>query len=482
MRLKLTALVLLAAFLRSAGQTSYPHANINLLGFIDPETQTGPYLRKYSGCWGWYQDSTTKSGTLKVVSKKEYALVGSSTGTYFIDISSPATPTVCDYVPGKTGCTWRELKNYKNYCYVVSDDAKPNRFQIIDMQYLPDSVHVVHDDSVYFERAHTVWIDGNKMYCGGVTSSVGVLSNMKVYSLTTPTAPVLLRTLSDDYPSISYVHDMFVRNDTVYASAANQGLQVYHLLSNNTFTALGSLTTYTEQGYNHSSSITQNGKNLVFCDESPTGLSIKVADVSNLNNITISSLCKPNSNPEMVPHNPYVKGNKWAFVSCYQDGLNLYDISNPTAPVLAGYFDTYPQGGSNMSNNYGSSSYYGNWGAYPFFPSNLILACDMQNGVFILEANALVGVNENKIETKLNVFPNPAGNRLQINVMNSKANSYNFEIKNMLGQVVWNEHETASTGTTWSKSVDVSHIENGIYLISVSSGDKNFQQKIVISR
>ena len=34
------------------------------------------------------------------------------------------------------------------------------------MQYLPDSVHVVHNGTTYFERSHTLFIDQDKMYCG----------------------------------------------------------------------------------------------------------------------------------------------------------------------------------------------------------------------------------------------------------------------------------------------------------------------------
>jgi choice-of-anchor B domain-containing protein len=372
------AFSLLSGFL--SAQITYPSLNMTKIGFIDPETVMGVDNIKYSGCWGW--DQTSKN--------KAYAIVGSSTGTYFIDITAPATPTVCDYVKGKhtSPCIWREIQTYQNFAYVVSDDGAPNSFQIIDMQYLPDSVHVVYDGKSYFERAHQLYVAGNKLYVAGITFSNSATANMRVYSLATPTAPALLRTLSQDYPSISYVHDMYVRTDTVFAHCGNQGLYVYKFTSGNTFSVLGSLTGYADAGYNHSSSLTKDGKTLIFCDEVPTGLRIKSADVSNLSNISVSALFRPNTNSQFVGHNPYVVGNKYAFISCYEDGLNLYDISSPSSPTLIAYFDTYPQGGANFGNNYGSGSYNGNWGAYPYFKSGLILACDMQNGIFILGANA----------------------------------------------------------------------------------------------
>jgi choice-of-anchor B domain-containing protein len=473
MKIKFTFFAfLLCAFI--SAQT-YPSLNMTLLSKMDPNgDNTGNDGRKYSGCWGWVQTSKNK----------EYALVGASSKTYFIDITNPLLPVICDSVDNaRTGCTWRELKTYQNYCYIVSDDAAPNTFQIIDMQYLPDSVHVVHDGTTYFERGHTVWVDGDKLYVGGVTSTTPTLYNMQVYSLATPSVPLLLRTLSDDYPSINYVHDMFVRNDTVYASAGNQGLYVYKFnTATNTFTQLGSFTGYPEAGYNHASSLTKNGKTLVFCDEVPTGVSIKLADVSNLSNIVMSSTVEPNSNTEMVAHNPYVIGNELAFVSCYQDGLIVYDITNPNAPYITGYFDTHPQGGANAGNNYGSTSYRGNWGAYPYLPSKVVIALDMQNGIFFLKSDAL-GVKENINVLNANIYPNPAKNNLNIMFTDPSAKNYAIEITNVLGQIVYNEKNLndCSFPVTF-KTINLSGLESGSYLVSIKADEKQYQKKIIIAK
>jgi hypothetical protein len=257
--------------------------------------------------------------------------------------------------------------------------------------------------------------------------------------------------------------------------------------SGNTFTQLGSLTGYTEAGYNHSSYITTNRQTLVFCDEAPTGLSIKVANVSNLNNITLSALVKPNTNPDFVGHNPYVLGNNFAFVSSYQDGLLLYNISNPNSPVLAGYFDTYPQGGANFGNNYGSSSYRGNWGAYPFLPSGLIIACDMQNGAFFLQANSViggaVGINEKTNSFNANVYPNPAHHNFTISFIKPESKTYALKITNVLGQIVYKEESLndCSFPVTY-KTIDASGFESGTYMLSIKAGEKQFQQKIIITK
>lgn len=473
---KLLTLALMFTMVNMKSQ-SYAAQNFTMISMINPETATFSAVspqQKYSGCYGWYQSSKNK----------EYAIVGSVKGTYFIDITAPATPTVCDYVAGKCTSAWREIQTYQNYAYIVSDVYTPNSMQIIDMSYLPDSVHVVYDAKTYFENAHTVFIDGNKMYCGGITYSTSAGSSMNVYSLAIPTAPTLIRKLDQDYASISYVHDMFVRNDTVFASCGNQGLHVYKLTGSNTFTALGSLTTYAQSGYNHSSYLTPNGQYLMFCDEVPTGLSIKSANVSNLSNISVVANFSPTTNSNYVAHNPYILGNKWLFVSCYQDGIYLYDISNPSAPVLSGFFDTFPQGGISNSNNYGSTSYKGNWGAYVWLPSGTIIAGDMQNGAFFLKSG-LVSTDIGKTaEEKMwaVVFPNPASTFIQVNLGNNTWNSYTIEIKNMLGQVVLKENENGISGSSFTKRTDITTLSNGVYLVTLTSGDRMIQQKITIAK
>lgn len=452
-----------------AGQVSYPKFNIELLSLITPNFGV-PSVdnRFYSGCWGWYQ--ATKN--------KEYAICGASNGTYFIDVSTPASPSVCAYVPGRYASTWREMKTYQNYCYIVGDDSGNNKFQIVDMQYLPDSVHIVYEGkNEYFERGHTIYIDKDKMYVGSVTSSQGY-SGMNVYSLATPTAPLLLRKLMDDVPIniIPGVHDMFVRNDTVYASCGNSGLYVLKFnTATNTFSILGSFVGYTEAGYNHSSWLTRDGKHLIFCDEVPDRLPIHFVNVENLSNIQPVQIFRPWTNT--TAHNPYILNN-FAIVSCYQDGLFIYDISQPGNAVVSGYFDTHPQGGESVGDYFGAP-YRGNWGAYPFLPSGILIAQDMQNGVFILDPTAAysnpVGLNAQETEMdRFIVYPNPATGSLNIHTGFKK--SWQLSLSDPLGREVYR-----TTFEEMDVRIDTRHIANGSYLLRVGDGNKVLIKKLIIN-
>ncbi len=465
---KLFSTLSLFLFIHAEAQL-FSNYNIQLLSLIDPDTSVipSPVGNRYSGCWGWFQSNKNK----------EYAISGSKSGTYFVDVTNPSTPSVSAFVPGKKGCTWREMKTYKNYCYIISSDSKPNRFQIVDMQYLPDSVKIIHDSNILFEVGHTIWIDNDKMYIGLTTFQNGY-SPLTVWSLATPTAPVLLQRVETQISNniIHDAHDMFARNDTIYVSAGWQGLAILkHTQPRDTLIQIGSYTGYPFAGYNHSSMITQNGKYLMFCDEVPSSLPIHMVDIQNMQNI--QPIVNFHPAPNTTPHNPYIKGNNFAIVSCYQDGLFIYDISQPNKINTVGYFDTYPQGGQNV-NNYGQGAYAGNWGAYPYLPSGIILANDMQNGLFVLNAAAAftttvkypvnaVSVNEIAInENKIRVYPNPAQNRLAFNLPNSlqfknvKVECYDMTEKLVLENDIFDAQETV-------QNINISSLNNGIYFLKL---------------
>ncbi len=464
---RLFLLLFLLPFVTAVGQI-YNSQNIDLIARISPDTSatTGSNVNKYSGCWGWFQ----------AAKNKEYAISGGRNGTYFIDITNPATPSVSAYVKGVSQeCTWREVKTYQNYCYIASDVCKPNAFQIVDMQYLPDSVVVIHSDTTFFTLGHTLWIDQDKLYVASTTFGSGNnKSPLSVWSLADPEDPQLLRRIEQD-DAVNEVHDMYVRNDTVYASAGYQGLRIY-TFHGDTFVQLGSYNGYNgENTYNHSSFLTDNGKYLVFCDEVPSGLPIHLVDVGNFENIQPVSKWHPAA--KTTPHNPYVIGNKWVVVSSYQDGLFIYDISLAPTIGLSGYFDTYHQGGDNTG-NYGPDTYRGNWGAYPYLPSGIIIANDMQNGVFLLDAADafnvvhVVGLHDKEKTTNTKVFPNPVHGELHIDL--AAGTKAHVELRNLLGVLV------SEINVSGSGSINTKDLAPGTYLLRISSEDAETVRKIII--
>ena len=443
--------------------------NVSLLSVLNPFTGTvgiGSDGRKYSGCWGYTHPQTNE----------EFAILGSCIGTHFINITNPGTPTVSAFVPGRPSSSWREIKTYQNYCYVISDDPSPNRFQIIDISSLPNSVSLVYDGTDLFERAHTLFVEGDKLYVASITSTAGAsYSSMNVYSLQNPLQPVLLRKLNQDYPFIPGVHDMFVVNDTVYASCGPLGLYIFKYdEQQNKFSQLGSFTAYENPTANHSSWISKDKKHLVFCDEiyaSPA----KLINIENLSNISLAATFIPGAGA--LPHNPYVVDDL-AVIASYQDGINIYNISDPTFVFHAGAYDTYPAGGLNTG-NYGTDDLKGCWGAYPFFPSGKVIASDITNGLFVFditEAKNATGLKSQNIAASLNIFPNPASKELTISCT-EKTNVF-VEIAHVTGKTLYSD----SFFATQPVKISLDDIENGTYIVTVKTASRVFIKKLVVCK
>lgn len=462
--------MLAALFITGAANAqNYASQNVSLLGhWYNPTEHAEPvYGIKYQGVWGWYQQSTGH----------EYAILGADAGTYFIDVTNPANPIQCDYVPGRrNNCIWHEIKSYQNYCYIASDDAAPNSFIIADMSYLPDSVHIVYDDTTLFERCHTIYVDGDKLYGGSVTRRNNVYYSMAVYDLSsTPDHPQLIHTLNQDYATPGTVHDMFVRNDTVFASGGYDGLYIlkFNDGTTNTFTQMATLTNYQDHGYNHSSFLTSDAHTLIFMDEVPAGLGIKSLDVSNFGNLTMNQVFRSNTGD--TPHNPYILGNKTLVAANYSDGIQIFDISNPTNCVRTGYFDT-----DTLSNppSY-LQDYHGCWGAYTDLPSGHLLAADMQNGLYVLDISQAAGIpTVSQFGNSASAYPNPFNNNFYVKLSLAQPEPVYCTVYDNAGRLVKEAQQNLPAGNNLF-DIEAAGLQAGIYMVHVSTPSFGTTVKLV---
>ena len=385
----------------------------------------------------WQYDNTYNEIWGVQINGVEIAIIGSTAGTHFFDVTDPATANQVDFVDGAyTGndVVHRDYHDYNGYLYVVCDEGNTSTLQIIDMSNLPNSVSVVYDSNVLFTKSHNIFIDTAtaKLYVCAVkhTNPNNFSSAMEVYSLANPVSPILLYT----YNNVGHVHDAYVRNDTAYLNCGNDGFRIvdFHYLDlpgGIAPTELASLTSYPDAGYNHSGWLNDDGTVYVMLDENH-GYDIKLLDVSDFNNITVLSTFNSGVDTNSMAHNAIIKDD-WLFVSYYHDGLRIFNITDPTNPFEVLYYDTY------LPNNH--SSYKGAWGVYPFWNTNnfafsSILVSDMQTGLYVFSGAFPLAVNNLEPATSL-VFPNPAKNHFTIE--NREATSivlYDFLGKRVLQQ------------------------------------------------
>ena len=88
--------------------------------------------------------------------------------------------------------------------------------------------------------------------------------------------------------------------------------------------------------------------------------------------------------------------------------------------------------------------------------------------------------NEIKSERSFNlaVYPNPANDKVFIEVFNSNNSSVKIEIMSMDGRILF-EKETLNLGVT-NVSVDLNEFSSGVYIVRAISDKNSLVQKMVV--
>jgi uncharacterized repeat protein (TIGR03803 family) len=165
---------------------------------------------------------------------------------------------------------------------------------------------------------------------------------------------------------------------------------------------------------------------------------------------------------------------------------NLYSFTTATG--------TYPQGDLSQDNNgiiFGTTSAggTGDGNIFRFDPSTGICTSFMNfsnttsgsspNGSALLTAST-VGINKPAAENNaLSVFPNPANDVLNITFRPGENKDAHFVLSNILGEefISWNVDNITET---YTKSMDVSALADGVYFLTITSGEEKSVQKIII--
>jgi choice-of-anchor B domain-containing protein len=402
---------------------SFSQLNTSLLFHWDDATIIGSsaYNNAYNECWGFKVNNT------------EIAVIGSTEGTHFFNVTDPQNSTEVAFVAGTytgSGVVHRDYHDYQGYLYIVCDEGwSTSTLQIVDISNLPTSVNVVYDSDNLFNTSHNIFIDTAtaKLYaCASNTA-------MDIYSLHDPVNPTLLYSYTD----VGHVHDAYVKNDTAYLNCGNDGFRIidfspldWPVLPTPPYIELSSFTSYPDAGYNHSGWLSDNGTIYAMQDENH-GYDVKIMDVSDYNNITVLSILNSGENAQSMAHNGIIKGD-FLYLAYYHDGLRVFDISDPSNPVQVCNYDTYSPSSYN--------SYKGAWGVYPYLPSGNIIVSDMQSGLYVLDCTIPINSAEN-INQNLNIYPNPAKDYFNVNIDAKKIEIYDISSRKITQQIIATDHK-----------------------------------------
>ncbi len=94
--------------------------------------------------------------------------------------------------------------------------------------------------------------------------------------------------------------------------------------------------------------------------------------------------------------------------------------------------------------------------------------------------STLSGIEEIGLMKNISVFPNPAENNLNISLNSIEEQSIRIELLNAVGQIIFSENNENVRGEI-IKTINLSGISKGIYLIRLISGNQQYFKKVVIN-
>jgi choice-of-anchor B domain-containing protein len=346
----------------------------------------------------------------------EYAIIGLDNGVAVVNVTNPKNPTEVGTITGKTDI-WRDIKVYqyfdeklnlwRAYAYATLDGST-DYVTVIDLNHLPNSISLVQRNRAV-TQAHNVYISNidhtlNVALPGmaptlqliGANTFSGAFHS---YSLADPEDISLL---TNNSAGSGYSHDgasLLIKDNrktddcqtneeacSVFIDFNEKEMKLWNISDAKDSKLLGSVE-YSDVSkanmYVHSGWGSEDNQ-FVFVqdefDEYRGGLNstVRIFSISDLNNPEqVGQWTGPT---KAIDHNGFVRGNRY-YMSNYERGLTVLDISDSTTPVEIGFFDTFTP-----SNN---ASFNGAWGVYPFLPSGNIIVSDINSGLYVLKDNTL---------------------------------------------------------------------------------------------
>ncbi len=293
------------------------------------------------------------------LNNNEYALVGAGNGLSVVDVTDPTTPVLLFTVPANSSL-WREIAVYDHYAYSCTEGG--GGITIVDLSNLPAS----YTSSVYtgdgaiagqVSSGHTIQVFDDYLYIFGTNIGQG---GAIICSLTNPLNPTYVGTYN-----IEYIHDGYVRNDTLWAAEVYAGqFSVIDVSSKSSPNLLA--TQSTPGNFTHNTWLSDNSQFLFTTDEVGNA-PLASYDISDIQNIQLKDTYYTNVMPAEEVHNVRVLDDYLVNPS-YGSQLTIVDAQYPDNLIEIA---SYPTGN------------YLCWDADPYLPSGNIIATDVGGGLYV---------------------------------------------------------------------------------------------------
>ena len=377
----------------------FPCRNVDVLGHLPLAAIGGGEIG--NDMWGWKDRATGR----------EYALVGKTNGTAFVDITEPTRPTYLGQMPTQSttgGIFWRDIKVYEHYAFVVSENTG-HGMQVFDLTRLrgadPSAPATFSADAVYTGVSSTHNLDINEesgfAYLVGTNTCWSGNENggLHMVDIREPLNPTFAgcALVRPDNPNNNYVHDTQCVNydgpDKAFAGreicfGSNENAVVIYDVTDKANPVVLSQTSYPTAVYTHQGWLTGDRKWFVFDDEgdeegfgAPPTVAFQTTYILNVEDLVSTGevMASPN-NTTSIDHNLYMPGDGYVYESNYTSGLRIFtERSVPTGDLQeVAWIDVYPE-------NDNASFEGGTWSNYSWFDDGVVGVSSIDRGLFVVK-------------------------------------------------------------------------------------------------
>ena len=321
-------------------------------------------------------------------SGREYAIMGFSTGTGFVEITDPVNPVVVGFIDGfPVDQAWRDMAVFNQHAYIVTDGDGMG-LQIVDLSDIDNgnvTLANTTDLGVGFVTAHNVFVNEDTGFLYLPLSNLNSANGFTVFDLNVdpvnpPIAGAWTGSRCHDVQIVSYTGPDLdhVGKEIALCFAENNGLRIVDVTNKAAMVELSFLiypnTTYCHQGWMTDDSLfVLVGDELDEAGDPDVSVTTTyVVDISDLDTPVLHTTYT--NNLCAIDHNLMVRGDR-SYQANYSTGLRVFDISDINAVTEVAFFDTRPE--DNIQD------FLGLWGVFTDFPSKVIVASDRQRGLFV---------------------------------------------------------------------------------------------------
>ncbi|SPO02453.1 uncharacterized protein DNG_05126 [Cephalotrichum gorgonifer] len=380
----------------------YSCNKVDLLGFLRHQ-DAGSVTREGNDIWGW-TDPT---------SGREYALLGQTDGTAFVEVLKDGSLQYVSRLPTQTvASSWRDIKVIGNFAYIGSE-ARNHGLQIFDLTKLrtadpknPPTYSVSKDLTAHFTgfgSSHNIVAneETNLIIAVGTGRSLKCRGGLWMVDVSKPSQPKDVGCVAED----GYVHDAQCviyhgpqkqyTNKEICFNYNEDSLTIVDINSRSNPKQL-SRTTYNGATYTHQGWLTPDHKYLLLDDEldeqekagaaADQHTTTYIVDVQDLTKPVFKGVYK--SPQRSIDHNQYIIDGL-SYQANYGSGLRVVNVTSinedDTGAMFkeVGFFDVHPADDSVG----GQATFNGAWSVYPYFQSGHIVVSSIERGIFSLRHN-----------------------------------------------------------------------------------------------